>query len=150
MNVYYQKPAITREIVMKMLDAACEQASELGIAVNVAVMDDGGNLKGFIRMDGAPLLSSEIAQNKAYTASAFGLPTSEWYPLIQKEPALFHGIVHTNRLTIFEGGLPIYIDGQIAGGIGVSGGSAEQDGLCAAKALEVLNQSLHHEKNTIS
>ncbi|HZG70388.1 MAG TPA: heme-binding protein [Chondromyces sp.] len=148
MNVFYQKPAITREIVMKMLDAACEQATKLGVPVNVAITDDGGNVKGFVRMDGAPLLSSEIAQNKAYTASAFGIATSEWYPLIEKEPPLLHGIVHTNRLTIFEGGIPIYINGQLAGGIGVSGGTAEQDGLCAAKALEVFNQSLNLEKET--
>ena len=142
MKVFYEKPAITREIVMEMLEAACEQANQLGIAVNVAIADDGGNLKGFVRMDGAPLLSSEIAQNKAYTAAAFGIPTSEWYPLIEKEPPLLHGIVHTNRLTVFEGGIPIYIGKQLAGGVGVSGGSAEEDGKCAAKGLEALNQSL--------
>jgi uncharacterized protein GlcG (DUF336 family) len=145
MKVFYEKPSITREIVMKMLDAACDQAEKLGIAVNVTIVDEGANLKGFVRMDGAPLLSSGISQNKAYTAAAFGIPTSEWYPLIQKEPSLFHGIVHTDRLTIFEGGIPIYINNQLAGGIGVSGGSAEQDGQCAAAALEVLNQSLNVE-----
>jgi uncharacterized protein GlcG (DUF336 family) len=145
MKVFYEKPSITREIVMKMLDAACTKAEQLGVAVNVAIMDEGANLKGFVRMDGAPLLSAGISQNKAYTAAAFGIPTSEWYPLIEKEPALLHGIVHTDRLTIFEGGIPFYINNQIAGGVGVSGGSAEQDGMIAAAAVEVLNQFLNVE-----
>lgn len=145
MKVFYEKPSITREVVMKMLDAACAKAEQLGVAVNVSVVDEGANLKGFVRMDGAPLLSSSISQNKAYTAAAFGIPTSEWYPLIEKEPALLHGIVHTDRLTVFEGGIPLYINNQIAGGVGVSGGSAEQDGMIAAAAVEVLTQSLNVE-----
>ena len=132
MKVFYEKPSITREIVMKMLDAACAKAEQLGVAVNVSVVDEGANLKGFVRMDGAPLLSSGISQNKAYSAAAFGIPTSEWYPIIEKEPALLHGIVHTDRLTVFEGGIPLYINNQLAGGVGVSGGSAEQDGMIAA------------------
>lgn len=145
MKVFYEKPSITREVVMKMLDAACAKAEQLGVAVNVSVVDEGANLKGFVRMDGAPLLSSSISQNKAYTAAAFGIPTSEWYPLIEKEPALLHGIVHTDRLTVFEGGIPLYINNQIAGGVGVSGGSAEQDGMIAAAAVKVLTQSLNVE-----
>jgi uncharacterized protein GlcG (DUF336 family) len=145
MKVFYEKPSITREVVMKMLDAACAKAEQLGVAVNISVVDEGANLKGFVRMDGAPLLSSGISQNKAYTAAAFGIPTSEWFPLIEKEPALLHGIVHTDRLTVFEGGIPLYINNQIAGGVGVSGGSAEQDGMIAAAAVEVLTQSLNVE-----
>lgn len=145
MKVFYEKPSITREIVMKMLDAACTKAEELGVAVNVTVVDEGANLKGFVRMDGAALLSSGISQNKAYTAAAFGIPTSQWYPLIEKEPSLLHGIVHTDRLTVFEGGIPLYINNQLAGGVGVSGGSAEQDGMIAAAAVEVLNRSLNVE-----
>lgn len=141
MKVFYEKKAISQQVVMRMLEASCQKAEELGIRVNVAITDDGAHLKGFIRMDGAPLLSSEISQNKAYTASAFGIATSEWYPLIKNEPELLHGIVHTPRLTIFGGGVPIYIDDQLAGGIGVSGGSAEQDMVCAEAALAVWNQS---------
>jgi uncharacterized protein GlcG (DUF336 family) len=146
-KVYYEKPALTFEVVLKMIEAACEQAKQLGIAVNVAVMDDGGNLKGFVRMDGAPLMSSEIAQNKAYTASSFGFATSEWYPRIEKKPELLHGIVHTNRLTIFGGGLPIYIGEHLVGGIGVSGGTGQQDIMCAEKALEVLRRLLNENDN---
>ncbi|MGA8943899.1 MAG: heme-binding protein [Thermoactinomyces sp.] len=142
MKAFYKKVSVSDKIVTKMMEAACRKAEELGIRINVAIADDGGNLKGFMRMDNAPLLSIEISQNKAYTAAAFGISTSEWYPMIKDEPELLHGIVHTNRLTIFGGGIPIIIDGQLAGGIGVSGGTAEQDTLCAESALNVLKQSL--------
>ncbi len=142
MKVFYKKVSVSEKVVTKMMEAACRKADELGIKINVAIADEGGNLKGFMRMDNAPLLSMEISQNKAYTAAAFGISTSEWYPMIKDEPELLYGIVHTNRLTIFGGGIPIEIDGQLAGGIGVSGGTAEQDALCAESALNVLKQNL--------
>jgi len=145
MKFYTEKPVLTQQIVMRMLEAACEYANEKGIAVNIAISDDGGNLKGFIRMDGAPLLSTEISQNKSYTAAAFGIPTEDWYPLIKDEPSLLHGIVHTKRLTIFGGGLPIYIGKHLAGGIGVSGGTAQEDIQCAEHALAVLKHYLEAE-----
>ncbi len=115
-----------------------KRASQLGIKINVAILDDGGQLVHFHRMDQAPILSIEIAQNKAYTAVAFGLPTHEWYPLIQKEPPLREGIVHTPRLVIFGGGFPIKIEGDVIGGIGVSGGSTEEDIACCLAALSLI------------
>lgn len=144
-TAYYEKPVLTLKIVTDMIEAACEQARQLGIAVNVAVVDDGGNLKAFVRMDKAHLFSGEIAQNKAYSAAAFGIPTGDWYPRIEKNPPLLHGIVHTNRLTIFAGGLPLHIGGHLVGGIGVSGGSAQQDTLCAEKAVEVLQRYVEEQ-----
>ena len=89
-------------------------------------------------MDHAPLLCIGISQDKAYTAIAFGKPTSEWYPMIKDEPQLLNGIVHTPKLVIFGGGFPIKVDGKVIGGIGVSGGSAEQDELCCEAALKLI------------
>jgi uncharacterized protein GlcG (DUF336 family) len=63
-----QKNSISAELAQKMVDAALAKANAIGVPVNVAILDDGGNLKAFSRMDGAPILSIEIAQNKAYTA----------------------------------------------------------------------------------
>jgi uncharacterized protein GlcG (DUF336 family) len=88
-------------------------------------------------MDRAHLISGKIAQNKAYTAAGFGIPTSDWYPRIKDKPEL-QGIVHTENMIILGGGLPIYSDGHLIGGIGVSGGSAEQDTQCAQSALDAL------------
>ncbi|WP_370297668.1 heme-binding protein [Ammoniphilus sp. YIM 78166] len=129
---------MTSELSSKMAEAAVKRASQLGIKINVAILDDGGQLVHFHRMDQAPILSIEIAQNKAYTAVAFGLPTHEWYPLIQKEPPLREGIVHTPRLVIFGGGFPIKIEGDVIGGIGVSGGSTEEDIACCLAALSLI------------
>ena len=68
-----KKHSISSELAQKMVAAAVAKARELGVTENVAILDDGGNLKAFGRMDGAPILSIEIAQNKAYTA-LFGFP----------------------------------------------------------------------------
>ena len=137
----YQKYSITQSLALKILEAITNKAEQLGIKINAAVVDEGANLKAFIRMDEAALLSSEIAQNKAYTAAAFGKPTHEWYPMIKDEPALLTGIVHTNKLVVFGGGMPLIINGLIAGGIGVSGGTAEEDVLCAQAGLDVFEQN---------
>jgi len=138
---------LTSEAANVIVDACQKTAEKEGVVVNIAVVDPGGHLKAFRRMDGAPLLSIEIAQNKAYTAVAFGKPTAEWYPLIEREPALLHGIVHTPRLVIFAGGLPIRVKDHIVGGVGVSGGTAEQDEVIAqagVSALDHLWQRMSH------
>ena len=135
-----EKYSIPNELAKKMVEAAEQQAKEFGKAVNITIVDEGGNLVAFSRMDNAPILSIGISQNKAYTAVAFGKPTSEWYPMIKDEPALLNGIVHTPNLVIFGGGIPIKVDGKIIGGIGVSGGSSEEDEKCCEAALQVIEQ----------
>jgi len=122
----------------RAIRAAVERATELGVAVVVAVADAAGELKAYARMDGAPLLSVRIAQDKAWTAAAFGLPTDAWWNLVKDEPPLLHGIVKTDRLIIFGGGVPLVVEGRVVGGIGVSGGSAEQDRAIAAAGAAVV------------
>jgi glc operon protein GlcG len=91
------------------------------------------------RMDRAPLLCIHIAQDKAYSVASFGgLPTSDWWRLLESEPALLHGIVKTERLIIFGGGVPLVIGGRTVGAVGVSGGSAEQDVQIAEAGAAVL------------
>jgi glc operon protein GlcG len=111
----------------RVLEAAVREANSLGVPVCIAVSDRAGHLVAYARMDGAPLLSGEIAQDKAYTVAAFGLPTHEWFELIKDELSLLHGIVKTDRLIIFGGGVPIRADNDLVGAVGVSGGSADQD-----------------------
>lgn len=137
MEKYRRTGTITLELAETMVQRARERAQEFGVKVNVAVVDAGGNLTAFARMDGAPILSAGIAQRKAYTAVAFGLPTGAWYDLIKDSPGLLHGIPHTPELVIFGGGFPIVVDGMTIGGIGVSGGSEEQDEAAARAALEL-------------
>src|SRR5258707_8694046 len=73
-----KKHSISSELAQKMVDAAVAKARELGVSENVAILDDGGNLKAFSRMDGAPILCIEMAQNKAYTA-LFGVSTQDFF-----------------------------------------------------------------------
>lgn len=111
-----------------VVDAAAARSEALGVPTNIAVVDLAGALLAFARLDGAPLLSGAIAQDKAYTVAAFnGIPTHAWFGLIEAEPALREGIVHRDRLVIFAGGVPVTVDGVLVGAIGVSGGTAEQD-----------------------
>ena len=87
-----------------------------------------GPLLALARMDRAPLLCTQIAQDKAYSVASFGgLPTIDWWRLVESEPALLHGVVKTDRLVVFGGGVPLVADGRTVGAIGVSGGSSEQD-----------------------
>ncbi|MFF4561952.1 heme-binding protein [Streptomyces sp. NPDC001435] len=135
--------SLTYAAALRILPAAAEEAERLGVAVCMAVADSGGNPLAFGRMDGAPLMSAKIAQDKAYTVVAFnGLPTHRWYDMIADEPALLHGIVHTDRLVIFGGGMPVRAGGELLGAIGVSGGTADQDrAIAEAGAAAVTGRS---------
>ena len=121
-------PTATLAAAQRAISAALEKAEDLAVDVCIAVTDGGGHLLSMARMDRAPLLCVQIAQDKAYSVAAFGgLPTSEWWRMLESEPALLHGIVKTDRLTVFGGGVPLVADGRTVGAIGVSGGSSEQD-----------------------
>ena len=77
-----KKHSISSELAQKMVDAALAKATEIGVSENVAILDDGGNLKAFSRMDGTPIPTIEIAQNKAYTA-LFGVSTQDFFNFIR-------------------------------------------------------------------
>jgi len=133
-----QRQTLTAEAAKKLLAAAEKKARELKKPMVIAVCDESGNLKEFTRMDNAPLLSVQIAQDKAYTAISFGIATHEWFEFIKGDPPLLAGIVHTPRLVVFGGGYPISVDGQVVGGIGVSGGHYSEDMQVAEAALKIL------------
>ena len=115
-------------------------AKALGTAVNVAVVDVGGVLVAFLRMPGALLHSIDIAIDKAYTAASFGLATSQMArrAAATHSTAVREGIVLRPRFVAFGGGLPILEQGLRIGGIGVSGGSEEQDEACAQAGLKAI------------
>lgn len=135
-----EERSVTLSAAQRAVNAAVAEAERIGVAVNVAVADRAGHLVAFARMPGAPLLSIQLAQDKAYSVAAFGgLPTEQWWSLIAEEPALVHGITKTPRLTIFGGGLPLTVGGGLVGAIGVSGGSAEQDVRVATAGAATLS-----------
>jgi len=129
---------IDSDTAMLAIKAAREKATELKLDMSIAVCDAAGHLKAFLRMDGASLISLQIAQDKAHTAISGGIPTHKWHEYIKDDAPLIHGIVHTPRFIIFGGGYPIIENGQIVGGIGISGGHYSQDMECAKAALKAI------------
>lgn len=129
---------ISAACARQLTDAAAAAAAEIGVPMCIAITCAAGNLLHFLRMDGAPLLSSDIAINKAYTAAGFGMATHAWHEFIKDDPPLLHGIVHTDRLVTFGGGYPVRENGTMIGGIGVSGGHYSQDMDVATKALAAI------------
>jgi uncharacterized protein GlcG (DUF336 family) len=118
----------TLQRAQTVIEAAQKKAQEIGVPMNIAVVDAGNNLVAFARMDGAWLGSIDIAQGKAYTARAFNMSTRQLAPLCQPDQPLF-GIHASNqgRLIIFPGGIPLEADRHVVGAVGVSGGNVEQD-----------------------
>ncbi len=139
MAATFDRHSVTTELARAMIDAAERKAAEMGHPFVIAVVDDSGVLKAFSRMDGAALLSVQIAQDKAYTAAGFGLSTDGWHEFIKNDPPLAMGATSgIDRLIVFGGGFPIMIDSQIVGAIGVSGGHYTQDEDVAKAGLEVV------------
>ena len=133
-----KKHSIASELAQQMVDAAVAKAKELDVCENVVILDDGGNLKAFSRMDGAPILCIEMAQNKAYTA-LFGVSTQDFFDFIQRDPSLLAGIPTLARVAAWGGGLPIKVNGQVVGAIGVSGAPTVQNDIdCARAALALV------------
>ncbi|MCE1171682.1 MAG: heme-binding protein [Azovibrio sp.] len=133
---------ISAEAVTVALEAAVEHAARIGVKINVAVADSGGNLAGFLRMPGAFIQSIDIAIDKAYTAAGFGFPTGDWMGLVGADEGMKLGFAARPRLVVFGGGLPIRSQGALAGGIGVSGASQAQDEDCARAALAAIGADL--------
>ena len=132
-----KKHSISLELAQKMVDAAVAKAKEIGVSENVAILDDGGNLKAFSRMDGAPIPTIEMAQNKAYTA-LLGVSTQEFFNFIKGDPSLLAGVPTLARMAAWGGGFPIKVDGEVVGAIGVSGAPAVQNDVDCAKAALAL------------
>jgi len=124
------------ELAKKLAEAAGEHAKKIGVPMVIAVVDKGGNLILCHRMDDSLLASLDIAVNKAYTAMAVRVPTHQLAELAQPGQSLY-GFEATNqgRIVIFGGGYPLKIDGQLIGGLGISGGTVEEDMEVAEAAI---------------
>ncbi|WP_016908909.1 GlcG/HbpS family heme-binding protein [Streptomyces xiaopingdaonensis] len=130
---------VSLEDARRVIAAGEKQASENGQPSNIAVVDHGGNLVAHVRMDGAWIGSVDISIDKAFSARAFD--TSTWELGGNALPGeQFYGINVSNRgrVMTFAGGVPLYRDGAVVGGVGVSGGSGDQDQDVARAAAEAL------------
>jgi uncharacterized protein GlcG (DUF336 family) len=139
MSDVFSKDSVTTDLAHRIIAAAEVQAAELGVPMVIAVCDESGVLKAFSRMDGAALLSVQIAQDKAYTAVGFGMPTHGWHDFIKDDPPLAAGAAPgIDRLVIFGGGYPIKVNDRVVGAIGVSGGHYSQDMKVAEAGLTAI------------
>lgn len=132
---------INLELARKMAIAVEKKAAEIGVPMWFSAVDKGANLIMEQRMEEALLVSKEISLNKAYTAATIKLPTDTVAKLSQPGTALY-GIQNVSRMIIFGGGYPLVYNGKTIGGIGVSGGSVEEDMKVAQAAMDVYNAEL--------
>ncbi|MGP0224048.1 GlcG/HbpS family heme-binding protein [Paenarthrobacter sp. NCHU4564] len=130
---------ITLQQAERVLAAALADATTRNLAMNVAVVDAGGNLKAFSRQDGAWLGSIDISIKKARTARYFDMPTGTIGSLSQPGGPLFNIEVSNGGLITFPGGLPITIDGAVVGAIGVSGSTVEDDHAVASAGINAVS-----------
>lgn len=138
MTLVHSKKSISSDAAMKIIAAARKEAGAISTPMVISICDESGILKAYERMDGAALLSVGIAQDKAYTAVSFGMPSHEWHEFIKNDPPLADGIIKTDRLVVFGGGYPIIVDDEVVGGIGVSGGHYSDDMKVALAGLAAL------------
>ncbi len=128
---------LTLDEATELIVAARATADDQGLAMSFAVMDVGGHLLAFARMDGAPWVSAEVAQGKAWTAAAYGVPSDAQKQKMEPMPnfagaitAMTHG-----RFTPQTGAVPIYRDGTLLGGLGASGGTGDEDEAVCSEAV---------------
>jgi glc operon protein GlcG len=125
---------LTVDGAFKLLHAAIDKAKEIGVPECIAVVDAGGHLLAFARMDGAFVQSIDTALMKAMTAASYGVPTGH----IEAGVDLKLAIATQGKRINLPGGLPVVVDGHCIGGIGVGSGTGEQDRQVAAAALRAL------------
>jgi glc operon protein GlcG len=131
-------PPISLDRAQALIEAAVAEAKKRGWKMNVAVVDSGGNLVAFQRMDGAMLASIQIAEHKAKAAATFRRPTKEFEVGVN--------VMHLNYLLAFDGviasrgGIPLIEKGAIIGAIGCSGGADSQDEIVSKAGAALINQ----------
>ena len=136
---------MTLDAALRAIAAAHAEARQRGVLVSAAVVDAGGNLVAFGRMDGAEIAGPTLAVDKAYTAVANRIATSELARLAAPGGELY-GLHATagGRFVIFGGGLPVFRDGEVVAGVGVSGAATSDDEACAALGVAAIDGEQTH------
>jgi glc operon protein GlcG len=119
----------------KIIRGATAKAEEIGVPECIAVVDDGGHLLAFMRMDGAFALSTDTAIAKAVTAAIYRAPTGE----MPDGPDIRLAVATQGKRINLPGGLPIIVDGKCVGGVGIGSGTGAEDRICANAGLAMLD-----------
>ena len=124
-----------------LIEGARAKSNEIGIPMCIAVTDESGNLISFERMDGGKVSSISIAIDKAFTAAVARRGTHVYNQLcVPGEPTFGIHISNGGHFSVIGGGLPVYVDGDIVGGIGISSGTAAEDLVVAEGAIEAFDE----------
>jgi glc operon protein GlcG len=115
------RPTLSEEWSRQVLARGLSEARSMEAPVTLVTVDESGVMKEMVRMDGAPLVSVQTAINKAYAAAAIGMPTDDFYAAIEADGAAVASFATRPGLALIAGGVPILVDGQVAGAIGVAG-----------------------------
>ena len=131
------RPTLPAQLSRRMVDAAVAVAQEMSVPVTAVMVDGSGVLKELCRMDGAALVSVDTAMSKAYAAAAIGMPTDDFYTAIEQDGAAVASFANRPGLALIAGGLPVRVDGRVAGAIGVAGAmTAAEDRRIAEAAAQ--------------
>ncbi|SVB73412.1 uncharacterized protein METZ01_LOCUS226266 [marine metagenome] len=130
---------LTLEDAKIIMDEAINKAIEIGVDMDIAIVDDGGHLMLFTRMDNARITSINISIDKAFTAAAARKSTLDYGKAARNHgPAFGIHTSHQGRFSVVGGGIPLFVDNQIVGGIGCSSGTADQDIVVAQAGLDAF------------
>jgi glc operon protein GlcG len=121
------RPTLSGQASRQMIDAAVREANATSVPVTIVVVDESGVTKEMLRMDQAPLVSVQTAINKAYAAAAIGMPPDDFYAAIESDGAAVAEFGTRSGLALIAGGLPVVVDGHVAGAIGVAGAMTGAD-----------------------
>lgn len=136
MQITLEKSFITYELAESLINPTIEHAKKLKIAIAVAIVDPTGHLVAFAKMDDACLIGIGTAQGKAYTAARSSLNTRDFTNYL-KENNVDTATLQAENLVLIPGGSPIMYKGKLIGGIGIGGGTGEQDEECVQAALKI-------------
>ena len=123
---------------LELIDRVRAEAEREQLALAVCVVDPGGHTVASQRMDGTALGALQLAVGKAYTAVLWGMPSGELNASTQPGGADWGFNTTDERIVVYAGGVPLYADGQLVGGLGASGGTADQDEACVTAAARSL------------
>jgi len=126
------------ELALKLLDGVRAEAEARSLALAMCVVDAGGHVIATQRMDGAALGAMRLAEGKAYTAVLWGTRTGDFTESTQPGGADWGWNTTDDRIVVYAGGIPLLADGQLVGGLGASGGAADEDEACVVAAAEAL------------
>lgn len=135
------RAVLTTATAERLAQAGLAYARSNSMMVAVAVVDETGAAIVLVRMDGANPAVADLALDKAYTSANTGAPTEAFGELMLSRPGLALGLSNRPRLMTWGGGVPVRVDGQVVGAIGVSGGPEDDDIACARAALAALGPS---------